>query len=59
MREASQVVRISSPDGRDHLVDEKVFARALDGRFLARCGVFVLSAPLCTPPGRDCPLCAP
>jgi hypothetical protein len=50
---------ISCPDGRDHLVDERVLATSPDGRYRARCGEYVLSAALCTPPGRLCALCVP
>ncbi|OLT13154.1 hypothetical protein BJF78_22630 [Pseudonocardia sp. CNS-139] len=48
---------ISSPDGRDHAVADAVLARTPDGRFLARCGTFVVSDSLCAHPGRRCVLC--
>ena len=50
---------ISSPDGRDNFVDERVLATSPDGRYLARCGEYVLSTALCAPPGRVCPVCLP
>lgn len=52
------LVRITSPDGRDHLVQEGVFTSSPDGRFLARCGCVVISGSLTTEPGPICPLCA-
>ena len=55
----SEFIVISSPDGRDHLVDERVLATSPDGRYLARCGEYVLSSALCAPPGRVCPVCLP
>jgi hypothetical protein len=50
---------ISCPDGRDHLVDERLVATSPHGRFLARCGEYVISTAMGVPPGRDCPICMP
>lgn len=54
------LVAITSPhDGREHLVDEMVFARSWTGRWPARCGTLVVSGPLEAGPGRRCGLCDP
>jgi hypothetical protein len=50
---------ITSPDGRDHSVDEFQFARTFNGRFLARCGTVVISGSMVDRPGKPCALCVP
>ncbi|MFD1529656.1 hypothetical protein [Pseudonocardia aurantiaca] len=50
---------VTSPDGHDHLVDERVFAASWDGHYLARCGSFVISTALTAGPEPLCPLCFP
>jgi hypothetical protein len=49
---------VSSPDGLDHAVPESDFARSPDGRFVARCGVLVISTSMSAEPGRRCDRCS-